>query len=117
MKSKPSAPGTERSIWRSEESVLVREETMADFAGLLSRRPDVNAIVIDNTGLAGRFDFTIPYVDVGGNGKCSGWCDARNREAHVAAVSLTFEAVNSIGLRLIKPEKRNRTGLSYRPDS
>jgi uncharacterized protein (TIGR03435 family) len=81
-KLKPSAPGTEYSIKRSDENVLLKGETMADFAGLMARRPDVNATVVDNTGLAGKFDFTFPYVNVGGNGTTGrSHCDTRSREA------------------------------------
>ena len=83
---------------------------MADFAGLLARRPDVNTTVINNTGLAGKFDFTFPYINIAGNGTAP--ADARPEvvKRTAAAVSSTFDAVNSIGLRL-RPQKREGTAV------
>ena len=111
-KLKPSEPGTEYSIKRSDENVVVKGETMAGFAGLLARRPDVNATVIDNTGLAGKFDFTFPYVNVGGggNGPADPTVTPEVAKRTAAAYSSTFDALISIGLRL-RPEKRDGTAL------
>jgi uncharacterized protein (TIGR03435 family) len=111
-KVKPSAPGIENSIRRSDENVLLKGETMADFAGLMARRPDVNTTVIDNTGLAGKFDFTVACVDIGGNGNAPADSTVTPEIAKrtAAAFSSTFDALNSIGLRL-RPEKRDGTAL------
>ena len=107
-KLKPSAPGTEYSMQRTGENVRITGETMAAFAGLLARRPDVNATVIDNTGLAGKFDFAVPYMNAAGNLPPDSSPEAVKRTA--AAYSSTFDAVLSVGLRL-RPEKRDGTAL------
>jgi uncharacterized protein (TIGR03435 family) len=111
-KLKPSTPGTEYSIKRSDENVLLKGETMADFAGFMARRPDVNTTVIDNTGLAGKFDFTFPYVNAGGNGNAPADPTVTPEVAKrtAAAYSSTFDALTSVGLRL-RPEKRDGTAL------
>jgi uncharacterized protein (TIGR03435 family) len=109
-KLKPSAPGTEYSLQRSDENVVVKGETMEHFSGLLGRRPDVNTTVIDKTGLAGKFDFTFPYISAGNPTEppADATPDVVKRTA--AAFSSTIDAVNSIGLRL-RPEKRDGTAL------
>jgi uncharacterized protein (TIGR03435 family) len=104
-KVKPTAPGTEYSIKRSDENVLYKGETMAHFAGLMGARPDVNATVIDNTGLEGKFDFTFPYI---GNAPADSAVSPEAAKGIAAGYSSTFDALISIGLRL-KPEKRDGT--------
>jgi uncharacterized protein (TIGR03435 family) len=112
LKLRPSAPETGYSATRSDEGVLIKGETMGHFAGTLEHWSDVNATVIDDTGLAGKFDFTFPYINVGGNGNApaagSVAPDAAKRFA--AAYSSTFDALNTVGLRL-RPEKRDATAL------
>jgi len=60
----PSAPGTEYSLARTAEGVLFRGETMAHFALTFGNKPDIQAPVVDNTGLVGKFDFFFPYLNV-----------------------------------------------------
>jgi uncharacterized protein (TIGR03435 family) len=107
-KVKPSAPGTEYSLKRSDENVLLKGETMAHFAGLMAARPDVNATVIDNTGLAGKFDFAFPYAN--GNVPADPTATPEVAKRTAAAYSSTFDALISIGLRL-RPEKRDGTAM------
>lgn len=107
-KVKPSAPGTEYSMKRSDENVLLRGETMAHFAGLMAGRPDVNATVVDNTGLAGKLDFALPYANGSAPADPTATPEVAKRTA--AAYSSTFDAVSSIGLRL-RPEKRDGTAV------
>ena len=109
-KVKPSAPGTEYSIKRSDENVLLKGETMAHFAGLMAGRPDVDATVVDNTGLSGKFDFAFPYVGVGGNGNAPGDPDVTPEVARRTTYSSTFDALISVGLRL-RSEKRAGTAV------
>jgi len=110
VKLKPSAPGTEYSFKRSDENVVLKGETMEHFSGLLGRRPDVNTTVIDQTGLAGKFDFTFPYIGAGNPTEPPADATPEVVKRTTAALSSTFDAVNSIGLRL-RPEKRNGTAL------
>lgn len=93
---KPSSPGTAASAKVTDEGWLMKGETMQAFAASLARLPEVNARVIDNTGLAGQFDFGLPYIISRGN---TG-----------AADSSIFDALLSIGLRL-REEKREATAL------
>jgi uncharacterized protein (TIGR03435 family) len=109
-KLKPSAPGTGYSFKRSNENVLLMGETMELFAAFLERRPDVNATVIDNTGLEGKFDFTFPYINGGGNEVPADAAPEEVAKRTAASVSSTFDAVNLIGLRL-RSEKRDGTAL------
>ncbi len=83
---------------------------MEHFSGLLGRRPDVNTIVIDNTGLAGKFDFTFPYISAGNPRELPADATPEVAKRSAAAISSTSDAVNSIGLRL-RPEKRDGTAL------
>ncbi len=102
----PSDPESKYSLQRTDEDAIVTGETMAHFAAQISMRPDVNALVIDNTGLVGKFDFRVPYVDVGGNGKAPAGAPPEVVRRTAAAFSSTFAAVNSVGLRL-RREKRD----------
>jgi len=106
----PSAPGTEYSFTRSDEKVVVKGETMEHFSGLLGRRPDLNALVIDKTGLAGKFDFTFPYISAGNPRDLPADATPEIVKRTEAAVTSTFDAVGAIGLRL-RPEKRDGTAL------
>jgi len=109
-KLRPSPTGTEYSMKRSDENVLLTGETMEHFAGLLGRRPDVNTTVFDNTGLAGKFDFTFPYISAGNPRELPADATPEVLKRTAAAISSTFDAVNLIGLRL-RPEKRDGTAL------
>jgi len=104
----PSPPGTEYSMKQSDEGVLFKAETMGDLAANLGPKPDLNTTVIDNTGLAGKFDFTLPYINFGRTLPADASPELTRKWA--ASVPSTFDAVDSIGLRL-RPEKRDGTVL------
>jgi uncharacterized protein (TIGR03435 family) len=104
----PSVPETEYSFKRTADGVLFKGETMAHFAATFVNRPDVGVPVIDNTGLAGKFDFFFPYVHVTeGVNAAAPAPDVTPEIAKrlEAAYSSTFDAVRSVGLDL-KPGKR-----------
>ncbi len=107
-KLKPSAPGTERSIANGDEAALSKGETMPTLAARLATQPDINARVVDNTGLVGQFDFALPYVYAGASVDPATSPVIARRLA--AAYSSTFDAVLSIGLRL-RAEKRDGAAL------
>jgi uncharacterized protein (TIGR03435 family) len=111
-KLKPSSPGTATSSKGGDEAWLYKGLTMRAFAAGLATMPDVNARVIDNTGLVGQFDFALPYVNAGGNGGAAvdpGVAPVIARRS-AAAYSSIFDALLSIGLRL-REEKRDATAL------
>lgn len=97
-KLKPSAPGTEPSITNGDEASLFKGETMPTLAARLGTLLDINARVVDNTGLVGQFDFALPYVYAGAPVDAGTPPVIARRLA--AAYSSTFDAVLSIGLRL-----------------
>jgi uncharacterized protein (TIGR03435 family) len=101
-KLKRSAPGTVLSLKNSEEAAFFQGETMPALAARLSTRRDVNARVIDRTGLVGQFDFALPYVSADGNG--GALVDPGNSPVLTrrlaAAYASTFDSLLSIGLRL-----------------
>lgn len=104
----PSAPETEYSFKRSADGVFFKGETMAHFAPTFGSRPDVQAPVIDNTGLAGKFDFFFPYINVSNGANAAAPAPDVTPEIAKrleAAYSSTFDAVRSVGLEL-KPGKR-----------
>ncbi|MEO5923034.1 MAG: TIGR03435 family protein [Bryobacteraceae bacterium] len=111
-KLKPSSQGTAASSQTGDEAWLFKGLTMQAFAASLATRPDVNARVIDNTGLIGQFDFAFPYVNAGGNGGASadnGVSPAVARRS-ASAYSSILDALLSVGLRL-REEKRDTTVL------
>jgi uncharacterized protein (TIGR03435 family) len=109
---KPSSPGTASSAKGSDEGWLFKGETMQALAASLAALPDVNARVIDNTGLVGQFDFALPYVIPSRNGGAPvdpGVAPVIARQSS-ATYSSIFDALLSIGLRL-REEKRDATAL------
>jgi uncharacterized protein (TIGR03435 family) len=104
----PSAPETEYSFKRTADGVFMKGETMAHFAPTFGSRPDVQAPVIDNTGLPGKFDFFFPYIHGSEGVDTAGPAPDVTPEVAKrleAAYSSTFAALQSIGLEL-KPGKR-----------
>lgn len=64
-KMKPSAPDTVPYRANNAFSMTARGFTMAEFADYVS--DPMGAVIVDNTGLSGRFDFLVdfrPYVDM-----------------------------------------------------
>ena len=115
---KPSAPGTASSAKGSDEGWLFKGETMQALAASLATLPDVNAHVIDNTGLGGRFDFALPYVIPGPNGGASvdpGVAPVIAREPSATCSSI-FDALLSIGLRLGEEKRDARFTDQLRTD-
>lgn len=109
-KVKPSAPGTATSAQMGDEAWLFKGQTMEGFATSLATRPDVNARVINSTGLIGQFDFAFPYVS--GNGGApgdNGVAPAVARRS-ASAYSSIFDALLAVGLRL-REEKRDVAAL------
>ena len=108
-KLKPSAPGTVLSIKPGDEAAVFTGETMDAFAARLGTLPDVNARVIDNTGLVGPFDFALPYVNDGVLPADSSVSPNIARRL-ASAYASTADAVQSIGLRL-RAAKRDGTAF------
>lgn len=109
----PSAPGTQSSIVNGDEASLFKGETMVTFAARLSSPafPDVNARVVDNTGLVGQFDFAMPYISRGDVvlPQDPAFAATVTRRL-VASYASTSDALLSIGLKL-RQAKREGTAL------
>jgi uncharacterized protein (TIGR03435 family) len=109
----PSAPGTEYSAKRTADGVLFNGETIAHFALSFTHQPDIQAPVVDNTGLVGKFDFFFPWLHVSQGGDAVGPAPEVTPEVAKrleAAYSSTFDAVRSVGLEL-RPGKRAATAV------
>lgn len=109
----PSAPETEYSFKRTADGVLFKGQTMANLAASFEGKPDIQAPVVDNTGLAGKFDFFFPFLHVGqGLDAAAPPPDVTPEVAKrlQAAYSSTFDAVRSVGLDL-RPGKHTTTAL------
>jgi uncharacterized protein (TIGR03435 family) len=109
----PSAPETEYSFKRTADGVFFNGETMAHFAPTFGSKPDVQAPVIDNTGLVGKFDFFFPYINVSNGANAATPAPEVTPEIAKrldAAYASTFDALRSVGLEL-KPGKRAATAV------
>ena len=92
---KPGDPAGRRSIGPAPGGLAFTNTSMEDLADFLSGLPAISRPVFDNTGLTGRFDFTIRLTAKEG--------DAGIEETKVAAAqaepSVFGDALDTLGLK------------------
>ena len=87
--------------WLSRLNLVGQDSTMADLVDLLNRPPGAGRMVIDKTGLTGRYDFSflMPRRTL---------AEETKQAAEDAGVPTVFEGLKQLGLQLVSAKGPNR---------